>query len=81
MHEWVSGNRKQLYLKPLDKVFDHRADLFYCRYNDDILILCQTKRQYARAKKRVKTMVDSLKLTLAPTKTMMGNRFGFLTLA
>ena len=56
----------------MDKVFDHRADLFYYRYNDDILLLCQTKAQYARAKKRLKMIIHSLQLTLAPKKTQMG---------
>ena len=61
-----------LYLKPLDQAFEDRVGLFYCRYNDDILIVCSTKRQYARAKKRLKTIVHSLTLTLAPKKTIMG---------
>ena len=81
MIEWMSGDRKQLYLKPLDKVFDHRADLFYCRYNDARLILCQPKAQYAHAKKRLKMIIHSLQLTLAPKKTQMGKlnkRFHFL---
>ena len=68
----LSGLFAALYLKPLDLTFDHRDDIFYCRYNDDILILCQTKRQYARAKKRLKMIVRSLQLTLAPKKTQMG---------
>ncbi len=32
----------------------------YCRYNDDVLILCQTKRQYLRATKRLKMTIHSL---------------------
>ena len=68
----LSGFLAALYLKPLDLTFDHRDDIFYCRYNDDILILCQTKRQYARAKKRLKMIIHSLQLTLAPKKTQMG---------
>ena len=77
----LSGFFAALYLKPLNNAFDLRDDLFYCRYNDDILILCQTKRQYARAKKRLKTIIHSLQLTLAPKKTQMGqlnHRFHFL---
>ena len=77
----LSGFLAALYLKPLDLTFDHRDDIFYCRYNDDILILCQTKRQYARAKKRLKMIIHSLQLTLAPKKTQMGKinkRFHFL---
>ena len=59
-------------MKPLDQAFEHRVGLFYCRYNDDILIVCSTKRQYARAKRRLKTIVHSLTLTLASKKTIMG---------
>ena len=33
----------------------------------------QTKRQYARAKRKLKNILQQLKLQLAPTKTRMGN--------
>ena len=46
----ISSFLAALYLKPLDQAFEHRVGVFYCRYNDDMLILCHTKRQYARAK-------------------------------
>ncbi len=69
----LSGFFAALFLKPLDQCFDQRKDLFYCRYNDDILILCQTKRQYARAKRKLKNTIQQLKLQLAPTKTRMGH--------
>jgi len=36
-----------LYLKPLDDAFD-TMNVTYLRYQDDILILCQTKRQLVR---------------------------------
>ena len=62
-----------LYLKPLDRCFDQRADLFYCRYNDDIVILCKTKRQYTKAKRRLKDTFNTLTLSMAPKKTSMGS--------
>ncbi len=62
-----------LYLKPLDRCFENREDLFYCRYNDDIVILCQTKRQYTKAKRRLKDTFNRLKLSIAPKKTRMGS--------
>ena len=38
-----------LYLNPLDDAFD-TMDVTYLRYHDDIIILCQTKRQLELAK-------------------------------
>ena len=37
-----------IYLKPLDDAFNN-MDVTYLRYQDDILILCKTKRQLNRA--------------------------------
>jgi hypothetical protein len=62
-----------LVLKPLDQCFDHRDDLYYCRYNDDIIILCKTKRQYTQAKRRLNTIIMALKLKVAPKKTRTGS--------
>ena len=41
-----------IYLKPLDQAFDS-MDVTYIRYQDDILILCQSMRQLNRCKQRV----------------------------
>lgn len=41
-----------LYLKPLDDAFN-TMDVTYLRYQDDIIILCQTKRQLERCKQRL----------------------------
>ena len=68
----LSGFFSALYLKPLDKVFAKRPSVFYVRYNDDIFILCRTKRHYARAKRSLKQTVQSLKLCLSKRKTTMG---------
>lgn len=42
-----------IYLKPLDDAFD-QMDVTYLRYQDDILILCKTKRQMNRCRRRMR---------------------------
>ena len=61
-----------MYLTPLDKCFENRAGYFYLRYNDDIIIMCKTKRQFAKAKRDMYRVLDSLKLTLSKEKSFMG---------
>ena len=61
-----------LYLKPLDLLFEERSDVLYLRYNDDILILCQTRRQFVKVKKKLARVLKQLRLKLSPTKTRMG---------
>ncbi len=61
-----------LYLKPLDLLFEEQSDVLYVRYNDDILILCQTRRQFVKAKKKLSRVLKQLRLKLSPTKTRMG---------
>jgi RNA-directed DNA polymerase len=41
-----------LYLKPLDDAFA-KMKISYLRYQDDIIILCDTKRQLNRCKRRM----------------------------
>ncbi len=48
---------------------------------DDIIVPCQTKRQFCQAKKRLQAVLKTLHLTCAPSKTKMGRlptRFHFL---
>src|SRR5579872_3297723 len=48
-----------IYLKPLDDTFDH-MDVTYIRYQDDLIVLCKTKRQsrtIRKAREQVKAMV------------------------
>lgn len=45
-----------LYLKPLDDEFD-RMDVTYLRFQDDLLILCKTKRQMNRCKQRMQAIL------------------------
>ena len=60
-----------LYLKPLDDAFDN-VDVTYLRYQDDIVILCQTKRQLERCKKRLMSILQERHLQLSRKKTRIG---------
>ena len=44
-----------IYLKPLDDAFD-KMKVSYLRYQDDIIILCKTKRQLNRCKRHTQTL-------------------------
>ena len=61
-----------LYLTPLDQAFDNHAGVFYLRFNDDIIILAQTKRQFVAARKKLFRILRQLKLKLSDSKTRMG---------
>jgi RNA-directed DNA polymerase len=61
-----------LYLSPLDRAFEKPSGVVYLRFMDDVLILCQTKRQYQKARKTLFKILRSLKLTLSPRKSWMG---------
>lgn len=60
-----------LYLKPLDDAFD-TMDVTYLRYQDDIIILCQTKRQLERSKQRLMDVLHERRLRLSRKKTRIG---------
>lgn len=60
-----------LYLKPLDDVMQ-KMDLTYRRYQDDILILCKTKRQMNRCKRKMMEVLQERHLRLSRRKTRMG---------
>ena len=61
-----------IYLKPLDDAFNE-ADVTYLRYQDDILILCQTKRQLNRCKQRMLSVLGERRLRLSGKKTRIGH--------
>lgn len=61
-----------LYLKPLDDAFDTK-DVTYIRYQDDIIILCQTKRQLERCKQRLMDVLAERRLRLSRKKTRIGS--------
>src|SRR3989338_8532601 len=60
-----------IYLKPLDDAFNN-MDVTYLRYQDDILILCKTKRQLNRCKRRMMNVLQERHLRLSKRKTRMG---------
>ncbi len=79
LSQFLSG----IYLKPLDDTFNH-ADVTYLRYQDDILILCKTKRQLNRCKRRMMNVLQERQLSLSKRKTRIGeieSGFHFLGIA
>lgn len=56
----------------LDRAFENTPSVFYRRYMDDIIILIENKRQYAKARKRLFAILKELKLQISPHKTRMG---------
>ncbi len=61
-----------LYLKLLDNAFN-TMDVTYLRYQDDILILCQTRRQLERCKQRLMDVLQERHLRLSRKKTRIGS--------
>lgn len=60
-----------IYLKPLDDAFN-TMDVTYVRYQDDILILCKTKRQLNRCKRRMMEVLHERRLGLSRKKSRIG---------
>lgn len=60
-----------LYLKPLDDAFSN-MDVTYLRYQDDVIILCETKRQLERCKQRLMKILQERCLRLSSKKTRIG---------
>jgi hypothetical protein len=60
-----------LVLSPLDKAFSNK-DVFYSRYQDDIIILIKTKNQFIKAKKLLFKVLRCLHLEISPEKTRLG---------
>jgi RNA-directed DNA polymerase len=61
-----------LYLKPLDDAFNE-MDVAYFRYQDDILILCQSMRSLNRCKQRLMQVLQERRLRLSGKKTRIGS--------
>jgi retron-type reverse transcriptase len=61
-----------IYLKPLDDAFD-TMDVTYLRYQDDVLVLCKTKRQLNRCKQRMMDVLHDRRLSLSRKKTRIGH--------
>jgi RNA-directed DNA polymerase len=60
-----------IYLKPLDDAFDQMR-VTYLRYQDDILILCKSKRQLNRCRRRMMEVLHERHLSLSRKKSRMG---------
>lgn len=61
-----------IYLKPLDDAFNN-MEITYLRYQDDIVILCKTKRQLNRCRKRMMNVLQERQLRLSRKKSRIGN--------
>ena len=61
-----------LYLKPLDDAMSN-MQVTYIRYQDDLLILCHTKRQLNRCWKRMLDILHARHLSLSHKKTRKGD--------
>ncbi|MBP6104451.1 MAG: group II intron reverse transcriptase domain-containing protein [Gammaproteobacteria bacterium] len=61
-----------MYLSELDRAFENREGIFYLRYLDDIILLCKTKNQYLKARRKVSQILQKLKLTLSRKKSKTG---------
>lgn len=60
-----------IYLKPLDDAFT-AMDVTYIRYQDDLIILCKTKRQLSRCRRRLMEVLQERRLKLSRKKSRMG---------
>lgn len=60
-----------LFLKKLDDAFDH-MDVHYLRFQDDVLILCQSKRQLLRCRRRMMEVLHERGLSLSRKKSRIG---------
>lgn len=60
-----------IYLKQLDDALSN-MNVFYFRYQDDVLILCKTKRQMQRARVRLMAVLHERHLRLSRKKSRMG---------
>ena len=61
-----------LYLKPLDDAYE-KMDVSYFRFQDDVLILCKTKRQLLRCRRVMMAVLHERHLTLSRKKSRMGS--------
>jgi len=60
-----------LYLKPLDDAFNS-MDVTYVRFQDDVLILCNTRRQLNRCRRKMNEVLQERHLQLSRKKTRLG---------
>ena len=73
---------KRVYSSILDKIFTNKKGIFYLRFMDDVIVLIETQRQYAKARKRLFAILKELRLKISPHKTRMGRlEKGFVRLS
>jgi RNA-directed DNA polymerase len=61
-----------IFLKPLDDAFNSMS-VTYLRYQDDIIVLCKTKRQLNRCRRRMMEVLHERGLSLSRKKSRMGS--------
>lgn len=61
-----------LFLKKLDDAFT-KCDVHYFRFQDDVLILCHTKRQLLRCRRRMMAILNERGLSLSRKKSCVGS--------
>ena len=66
-HQFFSA----IYLKPLDDAFNN-MDVTYIRYQDDLIILCKTKRQMNRCRRKMMEILAERRLKLSRKKSRIG---------
>ena len=70
-----------LYLTELDRDFDQREDVIYCRYSDDIIVFAKQMETLEEAKKIIFAHIDDKGLTVNREKevtTLPGEEWSFL---
>ena len=67
----ISNSLANIYFKDFDKKYSSRIDILYCRYVDDILILCNTNPSVIY--EEVKKDIESLYLTVNDEKKDKGS--------
>ena len=60
-----------IYLKPLDDALSNMS-VTYLRFQDDVLVLCKTKRQMYRCRRRMMAVLHERRLRLSRKKSRMG---------
>src|SRR3990167_766380 len=61
-----------IYLKPLDDAFNN-TDVTYIRFQDDCFVLCKSKRQLNRCRRRMMEVLQERQLQLSRKKSRMGS--------
>jgi RNA-directed DNA polymerase len=61
-----------IFLKPLDDAYLN-SSVHYFRFQDDVLILCKTKRTMNRCRRRMMAILQERHLSLARKKSRMGS--------